>query len=265
MLFRGSQNKNIFKKNKISLPGKNSICRSLAPKGFGIDFPGRAALCISSWKKGSLTVEAAFALPLFFLTVLSLIGLMGIYGSYAETMVSLQQQAETAALLTIYRSGESSTPIRLSETVTADLTLLPFSAKTAGAKVMASVLPWTGRSDYSELEVSSSSKGKLYYVSDYQSVYHTSSGCSYLSLQITAVSGSGIRRMENGHGDHYDACERCVGAGETGSMVYITEHGDHYHNSSTCSGLKRSVHLAEESDVAGLSLCSRCAKREAAS
>ncbi len=265
MLFRGSQNKNPTKK-LISLPGNNSICRSLAPKSSGIDFHGRAAFCIpGTWKQGSLTVEAAFALPFFFLTVLSLIALMGVYGNYAKAMVSLQQKAEQQAQLLIYTGGESSSPVRLSETVTVDVTLFPFETELVQAKAMASVLPWTGRSDYSSLEASSSSKGKLYYVSDHRSVYHTSSGCSYLSLQISAVSSGRIGSMTTGSGEHYHACEKCVGSGAAGSVVYITENGDHYHNSASCSGLKRSVHLVEESEIAGLSLCSRCQKREAAS
>ncbi|MDO4616382.1 MAG: hypothetical protein Q4B03_02860 [Lachnospiraceae bacterium] len=237
----------------------------MSPKRRRLDFPGRAGFCISGiWKKGSFTVEAAFALPLFFLTVLSLIGLMGIYGSYAHTMVSLQQQAESQALLQIYRQEESTVPVRLRETVKADLSLLPFQAGTAQAVVMAQVLPWTGRADYSSLAAADSDSGKLYYLSDHQSVYHTSSSCTYLSLQISAMEAGRLSRAKNGHGERYHACEKCVGAGGTAAVVYVTPNGEHFHNSADCSGLKRSVHLVEESDIAGLHLCSRCSRREAA-
>ncbi len=264
MFFRGSQKYKNQKKYSISLPGCKSFRRKSAPRIFDIGSPERTAFCISQpWKQGSLTVEAAFALPLFFLTVLSLISLMGIYASYAQTMVSLQERAEEQALLQLYRSEESSVPIRLSETVTKELRLLPFDAGILKARVSASVLPWTGRQEYTALSASHSSGGRLYYLSDYRSVYHTSSGCSYLSLQILAVDGGQIGHRRNEHGEGYDACERCVGAGGTAGVVYVTEHGEHYHNAADCSGLKRSVHLVEESDIAGLSLCSRCARREA--
>lgn len=177
-------------------------------------------------------------------------------------MVALQQKAEELAMAQIYTSGERSSPVRLYGTVEEDLPLLPFSADILHARVAASVLPWTGRSDYSSLEPAASSDGRLYYLSDYQSVYHTSSCCSYLSLQLLAVETGSIGGKTNAYGEHYGACEKCVGAGGTGSVVYVTENGDHYHNSPECSGLKRSIHLVEESDIAGLHMCSRCSKRE---
>lgn len=265
MLFRGSQKKQ-YRKNKgtISLPGKYSTGRNLAPRSFGIDLPERVAFCIPRWKvsKGSLTIEAAFALPLFFLTIVSLIGLMGIYASYAKEMVSLQQKAENIAVIQVYAKNESSTPVKLYASVKTEMDFLPFEAGYVKASVAAYVLPWTGRSDYSSLEEANSTDGQLYYVSDYKSVYHTSSCCSYLALQITAVNESNIQHMKNENGDHYSACERCVGSGKTGSIVYVTENGEHFHNSAECSGLKRSVHLVDASEVAGLHMCSRCSKSE---
>ncbi len=207
-------------------------------------------------------MEAAFALPLFFLTVISLMSLMEIYGQFAGKMLELQQKAEEQAIWHIYRKEESSIPIRLGENVKTELILLPFHAGEVKVRVMSSVLPWTGRSDYSGLDHADSEQGRLYYLSDYQSVYHTSSSCSYLSLQISAVAADRVNHARNDHGEKYDACEKCVGSGNNNSLVYITPNGDHYHNSSECSGLKRSVHLVEEDAIEGLSLCTRCRKRE---
>lgn len=284
MFFRGNQNKRKSKKNKIiSLPGNVSASRFPAPKGNG-GFPGRAAPCISrlfQWltgeevrvrsfvhrllkrsRRGSLTVEAAFSLPLFFLTLVSLISLLGIYATFVETTVELQQQVEELAMLQVYTGGENALPVQLTKTVEAEMPFLPVPSKALRVRAGAYVLPWTGRSDYSSLEAASSSRGRLYYLSDYKSVYHTSSSCTYLSLQISAMSGSRAGTACNEDGEKYTPCEKCVGHGAAGSVVYVTPNGERYHNDPECSGLKRSVHLVEEDEICGLHMCSRCAKRE---
>ncbi len=280
MLFRGSQTLKKSNKKYCSLPGNNSTCRDSAPKSFGTDVPGRAAFCISgvlqvlkslqkplnrirssAVKKGSLTVEAAFALPLFFLTVVSMIGLMSVYGSFVKEMVSLQQKAENAAMIQVYSMQEKSTPVRLYSTVKAKMPFLPFPAATLQVRAAASVRPWIGRTD-SSMADGASSGGQLYYVSDYQSVYHTSSDCSYLDLQISAMDAGRISSAKNDEGDHYQPCEACIGKGAVGSVVYLTHGGEHYHNSPECSALKRSVHLADEEEISGLHMCIRCSRRE---
>lgn len=286
VFFRGSQNNKKIRKsknNKISLPGYDTSSRNPAPTGTGCDFPERAAFCISGWlirrcfalqkkreegavrmRKGSLTVEAAFALPLFFLTFVSLISLMGIYGEFSKKTVELQQSAEEYAVLLAYTDFGSTVPVRRLDTVKVSLPFLPYAVWGPRIRVAANVLPWTGRSDYDSLAVAQSDDGQLYYLSDYESVYHTSSCCSYLSLQISAVEADRIRGMRNHSGEKYHSCENCVGAGGVGSVVYVTENGEHYHNSPECSGLKRSVHLVEAEEVQGLHMCSRCSKREQA-
>lgn len=291
MFFRGSQYYQNYKNKNISLPGNSSTCRDSAPKNVDHDFPERAASCTSErkdaedwnkrgwhkkrwyrkrkkrrcsalFKRGSLTVEAAFSIPLFFLTVVSLVSLMGIYGEFCTKTVALQQSAEEFAILQTYIDQGSTVPVMRYDTVKVTLPFLPFDVAAGRLLAAASVLPWTGRSDYSDLEAANSSGGQLYYLSDYQSVYHTSSCCSYLSLQITALSSDRLRSQTNHSGEHYGACDKCVGAGGVGSVVYVTENGEHYHNSPECSGLKRSVHLVEEEEIAGLHMCQRCSRRE---
>ena len=280
VLFRGSQTLKKSNKKCSSLPGNHSTCRDSAPKSFGTDLPGRAAFCISgvlqvlksvqkpvnrirssAVKKGSLTVEAAFALPLFFLTVISMISLMGNYGSFVKEMVVLQQSAEEAAAPQVYSMQENSRPVRLYRTVKAELPFLPFPAATLQVRVAASVRPWIGRID-SSAAGGESSEGQLYYISDYQSVYHTSSDCSYLNLQIRAWDAGRVSHAKNDGGEHYQPCEVCIGKGAVGSVVYLTDGGEHYHNSPECNGLKRSVHLADEEEISGLHMCTRCSRRE---
>ena len=82
---------------KISLPDvKIPRKRLLSPMRSQNVPVKRAAFHIS--RKGSLTAEAAFVLPLFLFCTVTLTGLMGIYGTYAQTVVGLQEEAEKAGM-----------------------------------------------------------------------------------------------------------------------------------------------------------------------
>ncbi|MDO4490640.1 MAG: hypothetical protein Q4B85_06220 [Lachnospiraceae bacterium] len=224
--------------------------------------PCRKGTCSGVLKRASITVEAALALPLFFLVVVSLMGLPTLYSSYAEKTVELQQEAENRALARSFWGERGDIPVRISGTVEKKLILLPFEAGTLKARSVACVRPWTGRASTQGAGETDATKGQLYYLSDYESVYHTSSCCSYLSLQIFTVETGKISREKNREGDRYLPCEYCAGKGETGSFVYVTEQGEHYHTVSDCTGLTRSIHLVDAAATEGLQQCTRCSRRE---
>lgn len=102
----------------------------------------------------------------------------------------------------------------------------------------------------------------IVYIAQWESVYHTSSGCTHLELSITSVAKAGIEDRLNQYGEHYDPCEKCMKDGASQSFVYITRTGSRYHSSRTCGGLKRSVTAVRRSDIYGLRICSRCAAQD---
>ncbi len=229
----------------------------------------RAALCTFKISKASLTPEAAWVIPLFFLMFISLIGLMDVYGIYVKNMVEVQVQAEKMGMYGAAAAGISSdrfgeAMVEKTSTETYHPLWLPFPFPGIRIAVKARVRPWRGRTG-EEIADSTSSNRRMVYVTEWESVYHTTSRCSHLSLSIQQVSASLVGSRRNAGGKRYKACEKCVGKEGKKSLLYITEQGDRYHNSLECSGLKRSVVLKEESELEGLSCCSRCQALEAAS
>ena len=218
---------------------------------------------VSAVRSGSLTVEAAWAVPLFFLGVLSLIFMMELYGTYAEKTVRLQEQAETAAAYASLAGGAAPPVIELWDRFTYRPRWYPDALPGVSLAVRGRVKPWTGRTAEESAQVQGETE-EMVYVTDYESVYHTSSSCTHLALTVQAVSGSAAGRKRNVYGKRYHACDKCVGSGGKNTVVYITNEGDCYHNSAECSGLKRTTHLVRRSEAEGLPLCSRCSQMEAA-
>ena len=227
-------------------------------------------------RRGSLTPEAAWVIPLFFLLLISLMGLMDVYGIYVENMVELQVEAEklgmyaagTTAIADISdeRSGGfESSVIEKNSTETYHPLWLPFPFDGIKIHVRARVRPWTGKSGEEIAAGASSGSHSMAYVTEWGEVYHTTSLCSHLSLSIHQVSASQVGNRRNADGKRYQPCEKCVGKGGKNSLVYIADQGDCYHNSLECSGLKRSVMLKEISELDGMPCCSRCKELEAAS
>lgn len=101
-------------------------------------------------------------------------------------------------------------------------------------------------------------KGKVVYITTGQTVYHTNRNCSYLNLSIQKISeeyfekNSSIRKK-------YTACSACKEKQRYG-YVYITEDGTKYHNNLSCKNLKRTIERVLLEEVSGRRVCSRCSK-----
>lgn len=212
----------------------------------------RVSLCAS--QKGSLTLEAAMALPLLLFAVTALLYLFAFTSTQARAYRTLTERAQTLAV-TVGQTSREDPYIRLYDSQTA---VLPFSSVFKGRKTAvqkAVVRAWVG---YTGESFSESSSEELVYVTPEGEVYHRSRECTYLLLTIKAIASGQLDDLRNLSGGRYSPCEYCVRGGNTRGTVYITDYGTSYHNARECQGLKRTIMAVPLSEAAGMSCCSRC-------
>lgn len=119
-----------------------------------------------------------------------------------------------------------------------------------------SVRKWVGNEDKGEGgSFTGYQENRMVYIAQTGTVYHKDRNCTYLRLSIRPVSKNSVADMRNDGGGKYYPCDICGGAGD---MVYITDSGDKYHSNINCSGLKRAVYTIPYEMVSDRPACSRC-------
>lgn len=256
---------------------------------------GKVSPCISETQRGSLTVEAAFVVPIFFLALVLVISLMDMVRVQTRVALSLNQSAKKlgmygyaaekalgespvgklegpvcAAYAASQLPREARTEVSLTgssyrdhivELRAAGVYRFPvsfFGLSRVKFQAAARVHAWTGYR--AEEDERSGKTEEMVYVADRRTVYHIYGDCSHLQLTIYCTDTRGVRDQRNESGSRYHACPHCAeDAGNT--VLYITPQGDRYHADPLCSALKRTGRLVKKSEVGGLSVCSRCAAR----
>lgn len=105
---------------------------------------------------------------------------------------------------------------------------------------------------------SGSREGEEYfYVTEYGTVYHTTTECPYLDLSIERVPFGEVSARRNQSGQIYRGCEEC--GADHGEMVYLTKYGETYHSDISCRGLSRGIYRISREEAAGYPPCPRCA------
>lgn len=121
-----------------------------------------------------------------------------------------------------------------------------------------SLRKWIGNDDsQGEKQGAEYDNSEMVYITESGSVYHRDRECTHLRLSITAVSINDVENMRNNSQGKYYRCDKCHEAVVNGT-VYITNTGDRYHSSQNCSGLKRGVLTVSLKDIPGMAPCSRC-------
>lgn len=246
-----------------------------------------------TYKKGSITVEAALAVPIFFFAVISLLYLMEIMAVQTAVRAGLQDAgkqvaAEAYALAVVIPSSVESDIVnsigaeRLERSIveggssgihcvksylspqtgigelTAEYDIkLPipmFHIPSITYTETMRIKAWTGY----EKGGFGDENADTVYITETGIVYHRDYHCTHLELSIRMVQTADLPALRNESGGKYHPCERCSHRGE--GAVYITDSGDRYHSTLSCSGLKRTIYAVKISEVVGKGACGKCGR-----
>lgn len=243
-------------------------------------------------KRGSVTVEAALAMPLFLFAVLALVYLLEIQAIHLSVSSALQSATKIAsediATIPVLNPLKLKSDIvqsmgeeRLARSIVCGgkagihclgseydrntgiihaevqykvkLPFPGFAQKGMTKKSEVDVRAWTGY----EKNGIKSDDDQIVYRTKNGSVYHLDYHCSYLELSIQYVPQTGVGSLRNKDGGKYYPCEHCAKVSSMGG-VYITDYGTKYHSSLQCSGLKRTIYAVKKKECAGMGACNKC-------
>ena len=253
----------------------------------------RTSFCLLA-TKGSITIEAAFAIPLFFLAVLALFYMMEVMSIRTSVRNGMQYAAKRAAedcyLTQMVSPSELETDIvrangrepfersivvngssgitcqnsrmsmltgilEMEVTYQVKLPIPVFAAKSVHMKETMRMKGWNGyQSAFWDKE-----DNETVYITETGMVYHRDYHCNYLELSIRTVNAGTVNDLRNNDQEKYHPCDKCV-HGSAASQVYLTDYGNRYHNSLSCSGLKRTVYAIPVSEAVGKGACTKCSK-----
>lgn len=241
--------------------------------------------------KASITIEAAMAVPIFFLAVVCLLYLMEIMAIRTSVRSGLQYAgkiaAEEAYAMNVImpskiendvvhaigaerlersivlggcrgiRCDESRISLRtgIGELTASYQIRIPvpiFKIPPVEYKEKIRIKTWSGY----EREGFGTDDDETVYITETGLVYHKDYHCTYLELSIHMVASSELDGLRNSSGGRYYPCEHCMRSG--GNGVYVTDTGTRYHSSLSCSGLKRTIYAVPLSEAVGKRACSRC-------
>ncbi len=210
----------------------------------------RTALCVL---KGSMTVEAAFVLPLFLMMLLAFFSFFSQYASAAEAKASAAAEARMIGAAMGNVASDDRADVTIYKVRKTDsLWINPFF----GEKTIIERAVCRGWIGFTKLETEEA----YVYITPNGEVYHLYADCTHLDLSIRRVTKVAAGTSKNEYGERYSKCELCKEPFE--AMVYITSEGNRYHSERDCGGLKRTVRYVPLSSVSDRRGCLRCISRK---
>lgn len=243
-------------------------------------------------ERGSITIEASIAIPMFLFAFLCLVYMMEIQsiklsilnGAYSGARKASEATAVVPTLnviqlkkdivrfvgedriersiieggvhgISCWKSFVSSETGEMQITVEYRVRLpVPFVGNpSAKIKTSFKTSAWRGQNGNQD----GAGGDEIVYITENGIVYHESYDCPYLTPSLEYVSFESISWRRNKSGGKYKKCERCV-YGTPLSGVYITDYGDRYHSSSECASLRRNIRAVKKSEIHGRGGCVKC-------
>lgn len=203
--------------------------------------------------KGSLTIEAALAMPFYLLAICQIV----FWISFLNTESALnrfsankaREMAETA-----YLEDEGDISDNLIEISKGKMLNGAYFERIAVAR------KFTGR-HYNKGEGEGDEEdNRLVFVTRTGKVYHTCNVCRHIKLSVREVAFNKVRSLRNRSGAKYYPCAYCARGGKSGGSVYITDDGNRMHFRRNCGGIKRTVDVMtkKEAEARGYRPCARC-------
>ena len=238
----------------------------------------RGHSCVLFRLSGSITAEASFCVPIFFLTVFALFYvfkcLIGI--NYMETELTDRARgyATYGTKLGIVKTYiDESKPILWDEHDEFPIFYTKYNQEipTLGSKffkikVYQQVVidDYSGESMAPEEDGENAETDEKVYITKNGKVYHCRSDCTYLKPSVKVVAFAQVGSKRNSSGGKYKPCERCcknISLDDIGS-VYITSYGNRYHCTKNCTEIKRDIRVVKKSEIGNMPPCSKCGKNE---
>lgn len=204
--------------------------------------------------KGSLTLEAAFTMPLFIFAVALIIFWTKFLQTQAELNIAAVNKAREMAKIEYLTEENPKDSIENIEIAKGELLNGRYFERTAVAK------PFVGRL-YNEAEGGDAENNRIVFVARTGEVYHTANICSHINLSVREVDMSTVNSLRNEGGAKYYPCEYCARKKLSGK-VYITEEGNRIHSNRNCLGIKRTIIEMKKIDAeaGGYRPCERCGR-----
>ena len=214
---------------------------------------------------GSITVEAALSVPIFFFAVICLIYFIEIHNVQTTIRAAAVHAAkictEDTALVPVLNTSKLESEIvrsigakRLENSIV--------SGGSKGIQCAGSYCNPNGN----ELNVVVRYQIRLPFLqfgnlsAKYKEEMKFSSWNGFQKKSLESGDEQIVYITKTGLVYHEDyKCDKCV-HGSAMAGVYITNTGGKYHNSLTCSGLNRTIYAVQKSRVIGRGRCSRCTK-----
>ena len=218
---------------------------------------GRASLKGSLRLKAGMAVEAAMAIPLLMLAIMSIYVYFTVLSDYTGLVMEQRDKGKTICVYAnLYQSflgvGDIVNLTESRQVCPVSPTLLNFHYN---VKAPFYAHAWTGYSLTGDSD--GAGEEEYVYITPEGVVYHKDINCSHLKLTIESTTMSMVGSLRNDDGAKYGKCEYC-GNREYIGTLYVTKSGDCYHTTLGCPGLKRTIETIPISKVGNRAPCSRC-------